>query len=150
MRIYIATSWKNEKTATLITQLLQSDGHQVDSFSDPSNDRYSFHQSAMKTYAYANSPIHFLNDELPQREFFKDKAAIDRADMVLMIPPGGRTAILQVGYAKGRGKLLYVWGESSRGEIDLLNGFADAIIPIQQFELLQKMLLQQRHSPLIT
>ena len=141
MNIYIATSWKNERTAALVAQILRGDGHHVDSFSDPSSDRYKFyHQEEMNGYSYKNA-VHFLNDELPQREFVKDQALIDEADALLMIPPSGRAAHVQVGYAKGKGKLLYVWGESPRGEIDLLNGFADAIIPVGHFEALQNRLL---------
>ena len=42
MRIYVASSWKNEKKCLLLARVLRNWGHEVDCFCDASSGRYVF------------------------------------------------------------------------------------------------------------
>ncbi len=130
MKIYIATSWKMETIARPIADILRKDGHQVDCFCDPSSGRYVFHWSEfvekeedLKNY----DAISFLYDARTQRAFVEDKRWLDWAEAVVMIVPCGRSAHLEAGYAKGRGKPLFIWGKFPKGEFDVMYGFADGL-----------------------
>lgn len=143
MKIYIATSWKNEALAKTVAQILRNDGHEVDCFCDPSSGRYVFHwtefvekEEDLKHY----DAISFLNDPRTQRAFKEDKAYIDWCDAVVMIHPCGKSAHLEAGYAKGSGKKLYMWGKFPKGEFDVMYGFTDGIFPEDSLEDLRAVL----------
>lgn len=136
MKIYIATSWKNEGLAKVVAKTLRQDGHEVDCFCDPSSGRYVFHWSELvekeedlKNY----NAISFLADDRVQRAFREDKGFIDWCDVVVMIHPCGKSAHLEAGYAKGSGKKLYMWGEFPFGEFDVMYGFADGVFGPEDF-----------------
>lgn len=143
MRIYIATSWKNEKLANTVASALRLDGHDVDCFCDPSSGRFIFHwrelfgceEDRMKFDA-----VSFLNDDRVRRAFTEDRGWIDWSDAVVMIHPCGKSAHLEAGYAKGKGKKLFLWGAFPKGEFDVMYGFADAIFRDSEFNNLRIML----------
>jgi len=143
MKIYIATSWKNESVAKGVANILRIDGHEVDCFCDPSSGRYVFHwtefvktEDELKNY----DAISFLNDPRTQRAFKEDKGFIDWCDAVVMIHPCGRSAHLEAGYAKGSGKKLYMWGIFPKGEFDVMYGFADATFRSADLDMLRQIL----------
>jgi len=143
MKIYIATSWKMEGTAIFVTNELRKIGHEVDCFCDSSSGRYVFHwtefvekEEDLKNY----DAISFLHDPRTQRAFKEDKKHIAWADAVVMIHPCGKSAHLEAGYAKGRGKLLFMWGEFPKGEFDVMYGFADYIYRADEFNKLLAMI----------
>jgi len=130
MKIYIATSWKNEELAKRVAGTLRLDDHEVDCFCDPRTGRYVFHWSELveheedlKNY----DAISFLEDKRTQKAFMVDRAHLDWCDAVVMIHPCGKSAHLEAGYAKGAGKLLFMWGKFPKGEFDVMYGFADGI-----------------------
>ena len=57
-----------------------------------------------------------------------------------MIHPCGKSAHLEAGYAKGSGKLLYMWGSFPKGEFDVMYGFADGMFRLDEFESLREVL----------
>jgi len=143
MKIYIATSWKMERTAKAVAQWLREAGHEVDCFCDPSSGRYVFHwtefvgkEEDLKNY----DAISFLSDKRTQRAFNEDKGYIDWCDAVVMIHPCGKSAHLEAGYAKGSGKRLYMWGNFPKGEFDVMYGFADGIFRAEDFGALLDIL----------
>jgi len=132
-----------EPTAKAVAKWLREDGHKVDCFCDPSSGRYVFHWSEfvekeedLKNY----DAISFIHDERTQRAFREDKGYIDWCDAVVMIHPCGKSAHLEAGYAKGSGKLLYMWGSFPKGEFDVMYGFADGMFRLDEFESLREVL----------
>lgn len=127
MKIYLASSWKNEEIVREWAKSLVPCGHQVDAFCDPNIGRYVFHYSEIGDPETLDA-ISFLTDERTQKAFAEDKKWIDWADVCLLILPAGKSAHLEAGYAKGQGKTLIIWqAEYPKGDFDVMYGFADLI-----------------------
>lgn len=126
MKIYLASSWKNDKDIKRLANMLRVDGgHEVDCFCDDSSGRYVFHFSEIGDANSLNA-INFLQDERSQKAFKEDKKWLDWADVCIMCLPCGNSSHLEAGYAKGRGKELIIFsGYFPPGEFDVMYGFAD-------------------------
>lgn len=127
MKLYIASSWKNESEVNEIAAILRRAGHEVDAFCDPSTGRMVMDYSSlgnMTELTIASA----LDEPLVQMAFQEDKKWIDWSDGVLLVLPSGRSAHLEAGYAKGQGKILMVYQDQfSKGELDVMYGFSDLV-----------------------
>jgi len=127
MKIYLASSWQNEKLVLEWMQILKQKGYQVDAFCDPTRGRYVFHFSEIGDPSELDA-ISFLDDDRTKRAFKEDKKWIDWADVCLLILPAGKSSHLEAGYAKGKGKKLIIWQKKyPTGEFDVMYGFADMV-----------------------
>ena len=130
MKIYLASSWKNQKAVLALVESLEKEGFEVDAFCRPTDTRYSFHWSELVNneddLKYYDA-IEFLADLRTQRAFKEDKKWLDWADTVIMVMPCGRSSHLEAGYAVGQGKQLYIYGCFPKGEFDVMYGFADRL-----------------------
>jgi len=114
MKIYLASSWKNQKAVLTLAERLESERFEVDAFCRATDKRYSFHWSELvddEAELLTYDAIDFLKDHRVQRAFREDKSWLDWADTVIMIMPCGRSSHMEAGYVKGQGKLLYIYGE---------------------------------------
>jgi hypothetical protein len=127
MKIYIATSWKNEKLAKIVAQVLRENGHEVDCFCDESTGRYCFRWTDHFEDLKQANVFSFLSLPEAKRAFEEDKKYIDWCDVVVMIFPCGNSSHLEGGYAKGSGKKFYIWGSFPPGYFENMYGFADGI-----------------------
>lgn len=127
MKIYIASSWKNERTVLAWATHLRSLGYETDAFVDASKGRYVFHYSEIGDVDDLDC-ISFLEDERSQKAFQEDKNWLDWADVCLLILPAGKSSHLEAGYAKGCGKKLIIYqDEFPKGSFDVMYGFADLL-----------------------
>ncbi|MCG8400870.1 MAG: hypothetical protein MJA84_04660 [Firmicutes bacterium] len=127
MKIYVASSWRNEQLVRAFAKFLRDAGLEVDDFTDNSRGRFVFHYSELGNIDELDA-INFLKDERSQRAFHEDKKWIDWADALVLILPAGKSAHLEAEYAKGRGKKLVIWQQAfPKGEFDVMYGFADLI-----------------------
>ena len=127
MKIYLASSWKNEKEIKRLANLLKMQGYNVDCFCDTSTGRYVFHFSEIGDPRVLNV-LNFLADKRSQRAFQEDKKWLDWCECCLLYLPAGKSAHLEAGYAKGQGKKLIIFQcEFPKGEFDVMYGFADLI-----------------------
>lgn len=131
MKIYLASSWKNQQLVLNTAQGLESLGYEVDAFCRGTDKRYSFHWSEMvddeKDLAKYDA-IDFLFDARCQRAFREDKKWLEWADCVVMILPCGKSSHMEAGYAAGKGKKLYIVGDFPKGEFDVMYGFANSLM----------------------
>ena len=63
-----------------------------------------------------------------------------------MVLPSGKNAHLEAGYAKGIGKKLFVYGDFTSGEFDVMYGFADGLFRSSELDGLIKVLNGQEYS----
>jgi len=127
MKIYIASSWKNENMVKEWASVLRTEGHEVDAFCDDPKGRYVFHFSEIGHPSELDA-INFLDDDRTLKAFMEDKKWLNWADVCLLILPSGKSAHLEAGYAVGRGKKLVIWqAYYPRGEFDVMYGFADLV-----------------------
>ena len=127
MKIYVASSWKNEAPVLELADLLRRWGHTVDCFADNSTGRFTFHVSEVGDPEEIDA-ISFLEDDRSQKAFAEDKKMIDWADAVVMLHPCGKSSHLEAGYAVGIGKKLFMLGAFPKGEFDVMYGFADKMV----------------------
>jgi hypothetical protein len=127
MRIYIATSWKNESLAKIVATLLREEGHDVDCFCETTTGRYCFKWTDHFDKIDECDIFGFLTLSEARKAFLEDRKWIDWCDAVVMIYPCGNSAHLEGGYAKGKGKKLFIWGVFPQGYFENMYGFADGI-----------------------
>lgn len=127
MKIYIASSWKNEGEVLAITDWLRSINHEVDCFADTSAGRYVFHFSKIGTPNLLDA-VSFLANERTRKAFKEDRKWLDWCECCFLYLPAGKSAHLEAGYAKGQGKKLVIYQTKfPKGEFDVMYGFADLI-----------------------
>lgn len=65
--------------------------------------------------------------------FLFDRAYLDLSDIVILVMPAGKSAMLELGYAKGRGKesIIYLDGEEP-DRYDVMPGFADHVVKTEE------------------
>ena len=138
MRIYVASSWRNDHQPKAVSAL-RALGHQVYDFKD--SDGFSWKETSGATCADRHCPLrgftHFTDHQLcsdsnwvpPQPEeswtfgdwqdalvhpaaergFARDMSALTTAHACVLVLPSGRSAHLEAGYAIGQGKPTAIW-----------------------------------------
>ena len=105
LKIYIASSWKNQHAIEMLTDILRAKGHTVFSFVE---NNYSEGHGAEK-------PVNFeewvLTDKAIQ-SFKYDTDGATRNDLVIYIGPSGTDAWAEIGAAWGSGVPIYgLWAK---------------------------------------
>ena len=154
MKIYLASSWKNEGLILKIAEELRKEGHEVDAFVDTESGRFVFSFAELDKVIKegANINIKDLNckDMLEYpcviKAFKEDKKWLDWCDCCVMLLPCGNSSHLEAGYAKGNGKKLIIfnWGGLKKGSFDVMYGFADLIT--EDWNELESFLKEQDHE----
>lgn len=101
MKIYIASSWKNQHAVEMLTALLREQGHTVLSFVENQHgemDSYHAVEDGKKL-----SFEDWILTERAARSFIYDSEGAMYSDLVIYISPSGKDAAAEVGmaYAKG-------------------------------------------------
>lgn len=120
MKIYVASSWRNEKQPGVV-RALRDAGHEVYDFRNPSEGDAGFHWSDIDPNWEGWSPEEFvrgLGHPVAQNGFRKDFEAMKWADVFVLVMPCGRSAHLEAGWAMGQGKPTVVF--LSDGEPELM------------------------------
>lgn len=70
-----------------------------------------------------------------------DRSHIDLADVVVLVAPAGKSAMIELGYAKGRGKQTYLFLDGVDPErFDIMPNFADHVV-FTENDLIEKLKL---------
>jgi hypothetical protein len=130
MKIYVATSWRNEHQPILIKRLRKIFGEQnVYDFQHPAPGKRGF-QWDMISPAWrgwsAEEYINALDHPVAQENYRLDFEAMQAADVCVLLLPCGRSAHLEAGWMKGAGKKLVIVTDDKQ-EPELMNKMADAI-----------------------
>lgn len=108
MRIYIASSWKNQHAVELLTAILRGRGHEVISFVENNFREWK---------RYEGPPIPFdewVASEKGGQAFRYDTDATTKSDLVIYVGPSGTDAWAEVGAAWASG--VPVFGLWAKGE----------------------------------
>lgn len=125
MKIYVASSWRNELQAGAVTTL-KAAGHDVYDFRNPEPGDNGFHWSEIDPAWKSWSPEAFtrcLSHPLAAAGFRKDMDALHDCDACVLVMPCGRSAHLEAGWAAGAGKRLLIL--LSDGEPELMYRMAE-------------------------
>ena len=139
MKIYVASSWRNEHQQSVVN-FLRECGHEVYDFKKPSDGKAGFHWSEIDpnwkswtTQQYREA----LRHEYAQFGFNRDFDAMEAADACVLVLPCGRSAHLEAGWMKGAGKTVFAYipdGEAVEPELmyNMLDGVTSDINEIAQ------------------
>lgn len=115
MRIYVASSWRNEFQAAVVARLRKV-GHEVYDFRGP-GDGWGSDGSGPGGFGWSEIDPHWqewpsdisryiemLNHPRAIEGFNRDMDALRRADVCVMVNPCGQSAHAEMGWASGAGK----------------------------------------------
>ncbi len=109
MKIYVASSWRNENQPQVV-QRLRDEGHDVYDFRNPKEHIHErdegFHWSDIDPEWKNWTPEQFvgaLDHPLAEAGFKSDMHGLTTAEALVLVMPCGRSAHLEMGYAAGAG-----------------------------------------------
>jgi hypothetical protein len=126
MRIYVASSWRNNYQPEVVKWLREM-GHEVYDFKDSEG----FHWSEVdpdwqKWPEDVQRYIAGLDHPCAVRGFNRDMQALQECDVCIMVMPCGPSASMEMGWAVGAGKLVAVYAPEIR-EPDLMVKMANIV-----------------------
>jgi hypothetical protein len=128
MKIYVASSWRNEKQPGVV-QALREAGYEVYDFKEPIAGNVGFgwkevdpdwQRWSVEEYKKA------LEHPLALAGYKSDWSAMRGADMCVLVLPCGRSAHLEAGYFVGAKKVLLILVEDAQ-EPELMYKMADKV-----------------------
>ena len=106
MKIYVASSWRNERQQSVVEALRRA-GHEVYNFKHPAEGDNGFHWSDLDPDWQNWTPEQYvekLKHPIAESGFGKDFNAMKWADCCVVVLPCGRSAHSEAGWMKGQGK----------------------------------------------
>ena len=138
MKIYLATSWKNEHYERVLN-LLTNDGHDVYDFR---KDGFHWSKVGLDTNGEWSIIDYLYSLEEPEayKGFRRDVEALATANVCVMLLPCGNSSHLEAGYKVGRGgKLVIYIDENDPGfRPDLMYKWANSFVTSDD-ELLKEL-----------
>lgn len=112
MKIYVASSWRNEHQPTIV-KLLEALQHQIYDFRNPPGGAgFGWEQLAVDKKPHEWTPADYeaaLAQDRARQGYFADLHALKEADGCVCVMPCGRSAHLELGFALGQGKRTAIW-----------------------------------------
>lgn len=128
-RIYVASSWRNEKQPDVVAMLRRM-GHEVYDFRNPAFNAGGFSWRQMdpdwETWSPGDFRDRLQTDPVASHGYVNDLRALEWCDTCVLVMPCGRSAHLELGVAKGRGKRTIIL--LSEGEPELMYLLADDLV----------------------
>ena len=125
MRIYLASSWKNDLYVIVLAKGLRKNGLEVYCFAELGQGQHVFQ------WANVTNPdddgITALKTEDSIKAYRVDKWFLDWAQCCVLLNPCGRDAHLEAGYIKGKGGRLFIVGDFPKGEFSNMYHLADGL-----------------------
>lgn len=129
MKIYVASSWRNEERQQACVRRLRDEGHEVYDFRNPKPGDYGFGwkqvtpdgEDLRNPSTYRTALTHSRAIE----GFCSDMDALRAADACVLVLPCGRSAHLELGWAVGAVKRTMVWLDDPVSEPELMYRMCD-------------------------
>ena len=111
MKIYLASSWRNEYFPGIV-QTLRETGYDVYDFRNPGDGGNGFRWSDISADWLEWEPQRYrdelINNPRCDRQFANDLRAMQSCDVCVLLLPCGRSAHTEAGWFAGRGKKVIV------------------------------------------
>jgi len=143
LKIYIASSWRNEKAARELAEYLRDQGFEVDCFCDPSTGRDILRRIDYEHELKSLDAIEFIKDHRVEKIYMVNKYEIKLKDVCILLLPSGKSCHLEAGYAKGNGKKLFIYGDFPKGEVEAMYLFADGIFRREELNKMTQTLIEE-------
>ena len=142
MKIYVASSWRNEYQPEIV-ELLRAAGHEVYDFRHPDEDDDGFHWSEIDPDWQEWGPEEFrdqlISHPLAEKGFEKDFNAMKWAEVCVLVMPCGRSAHTEAGHMAGRGKPVFVLLSSGEPELMYRLFYALCVTPEELMAQLRRI-----------
>ena len=106
MKLYVASSWRNEYYPQVVERLREA-GHEVYDFRNPPSGDPGFKWSCVSEDFMEWTPQQYreqLHHPLAERQFRNDIEAMTTCDACVLVLPCGRSAHTEAGWFAGQGK----------------------------------------------
>jgi len=113
MKIYIASSWKNQHAVEMLTALLKAKGHSVMSFVE--NNYGENHNHVTKKFDFET----WVNSKESDQSFDFDTNNAMTCDLLIYVGPSGKDAAAECGLCYGQrlsGRFIPMMGLYAKGE----------------------------------
>lgn len=148
MKIYVASSWRNEHQPSVV-RALRAIGHDVYDFRNPAIGEHGFSWSKIsidwKTWTPKEYVDKVIDHPISVASFKYDMDALDWCDICVLLLPCGNSSHLEAGYAKGKNKKLYIVLSKYEFVPDLMYRMADGIM--ENISVLYKKLERMSIEP---
>lgn len=105
LRIYIASSWRNQHAVEMLTDILRAKGHEIVSFVEKAVRDEGRAEIAFDVVKWINSPA-------GHEKFLYNTDGATTSDLVIYIGPAGTDAWAELGAAFGAGVPIYgLWAK---------------------------------------
>lgn len=126
MRIYVASSWRNDYQPGVVARL-RSDGHEVYDFKGSEGFHWAEVDGGWQDWpADISKYLRGLNHPCAERGFNRDMKALRECEACVYVMPCGVSASLEAGWACGAGKRVFVYVPALR-EPDLMVKMAELV-----------------------
>jgi hypothetical protein len=149
--IYVASSWRNSYQPAMV-KFLRSAGHDVYDFRNPCDGNTGFSWSEIDPEWQGWDISAFrqaLQSPIAEEGYRCDIEALEKADVVVLLLPSGRSAHIEAAYHRGRGGVVIVHSPE-RCEPELMYKMFNAftIDETELVELLDRDILQLQEGVL--
>ena len=108
MKIYIASSWKNQHAVEMLTALLREKGHEVISWVE--NNYGENHNHVTKKFDFET----WVNSDESNESFRFDTHGVMKCNLLIYLGPSGKDAAAECGLAYAKGIIMF--GLAAKGE----------------------------------
>lgn len=123
MKIYVASSWRNQRQPVVVAAL-RAAGHDAYDFRNPKPGNQGFSWRQCSERDQLTDPERFrsevLTHPIARAAFELDMGALRSADVTVLVLPCGRSAHLELGWAAGAGKQTFVLFDDEIDEPELM------------------------------
>ena len=143
MKVYVASSWRNETRQQAVVQALREAGHDVYDFREVSS---AFHWREAASEEQLRDPRRFrdevLTHPLAKTAFEADMGALRSAEATVLVLPCGRSAHLELGWGARNAKSVVLLDDPV-SEPELMYLACDAIC-VTVAEVVQVLAVEER------
>ena len=121
MKIYVASSWRNEYYPKVVMKLRET-GFDVYDFRNPPSGDEGFHWHNISDKWLDWTPEEYIDNlkhPLVERQFKNDIEAMESCDACVLVLPSGRSAHTEAGWFSGKGKNHCLYSNKARTRIDV-------------------------------
>lgn len=106
MKIYLASSWRNDFYPSVLKKLIEAN-FEVHDFRHPyGHFQWSEIDKNWQNWSFSQYLI-ALQDNRANKGYYRDMGGLDSSDICIILLPCNKSAHLEAGYAKGKGKPVY-------------------------------------------
>lgn len=133
LKVYVASSWRNERYPEVVRRLKESKLVEVYDFRNPEDKPggFSWNEHAPDWREWSAERLRYeLQQEPGRTHFARDMAALEQADVCVLVAPAGRSAHLEAGFARGAWKFLLILAVDE--EPELMYGMGRIVTSVEE------------------